>query len=63
MPVNEEMMKEMDEAAKKAEEELKQKIDVWTARDLVLWWTNWYMISGHKRLGRILVSIAKSRAD
>ena len=59
MPVDEEMMGPMDEAAAQAQAELQQYSNEWSARDMVTWWTKWYMKAGHKRLGRILVTIGK----
>jgi hypothetical protein len=47
-------LEEMDEAAKQAEEELKQ-LDQKSVEIVANWWINWYMKAGHKRLGRILV--------
>lgn len=46
----------MDEAAEQAAHELVEAIDCWTARDVVGWWSKWYLKAGHKRLGRILVT-------
>jgi len=59
MPANEEMMKQMDEAAEQAEKELDDNLENWSAKDIVSWWTKWYMKTGHKRLGRILVAKGK----
>ena len=61
MPANEELMKQMDEAAKQAEEELRSNLDKWSAKDVIGWWAKWYLKSGHKRLGRLLVSISKNK--
>jgi hypothetical protein len=59
MPANEEMMAKIDAAAGEAEKELKEKYTGWSANDLIDWWARWYMKAGHKRLGRVLVSISK----
>jgi hypothetical protein len=59
MPADEEMMKRMDEAAAQAQAELQQDFSNWAAHDLIVWWTKWYTIAGHKRLGRILVAMGK----
>jgi hypothetical protein len=59
MPVNEEMMRQMDEAAEQAEIELDQNMDNWSAQDVISWWSKWYMRTGHKRLGRLLVARGK----
>lgn len=46
----------MDAAAKEAAAELKSKnLDTMPAKDLIAWWTKWYIKAGHKRLGRILI--------
>ena len=54
-----EKQKEMDAEATQARRELEQNLDAWKARDLTIWWNRWYLKAGHKRLGRILVDIAK----
>ena len=59
MPADENLMKQMDEAAAQAQSEFKGKEDQWSAKDLIDWWTKWYLKAGHKRLGRILVSIGE----
>ena len=61
MPVNEELMQQMDEAAAQAKTELDQNFEVWSAKDMVVWWSKWYLKTGHKRLGRILVAIGKTQ--
>jgi hypothetical protein len=58
MPFDEAQAAQMDEAARTALAELKENVDAWTARDLIKWWSGWYMKAGHKRLGRILVGIS-----
>lgn len=60
MPANEELMRQMDEAADQAKVELEQNIINLSARDIITWWSKWYMKTGHKRLGRILVAMGKS---
>ncbi len=50
----------MDDAAKEACDELTKNIKSWTAQDLTTWWSTWYMRAGHKRLGRILVKLARA---
>lgn len=60
MPFDDEAMRHMDEAAEQAQDELKAQIDNMSAQDLIKWWSKWYMKAGHKRLGRILVSMGKS---
>ncbi len=59
MPDNDELMKQMDEAALQARAELVKKIETWSAKELIAWWTRSYMKAGHKRLGRILVELGK----
>lgn len=49
-----------DEAAKIAEQEL-TNISRESVEPISAWWLKWYMKAGHKRLGRILVKIAKAR--
>jgi len=59
MPANEEGMRQMDEAASRAQEELARNLETWSARELAAWWATWYLKAGHKRLGRILVAMHK----
>ncbi len=61
MPFDEAQARQMDEAAEKALEEIKENLGTWSADDLVKWWARWYLKAGHKRLGRILVAISKNR--
>ncbi|MFA6599814.1 MAG: hypothetical protein WC352_07495 [Candidatus Omnitrophota bacterium] len=56
---NEMKMKQMDEAAEAAKKELHKSFADWTARDIVAWWSRWYLKAGHKRLGRTLVALGK----
>ena len=49
----------MDAAATEAHNELMEHVDNWSALELIGWWSRWYMKAGHKRLGRVLVSLAK----
>jgi len=63
MPENEELMKQMDEAAVAAEAELVQGVNSWSAKDLIAWWARSYMKAGHKRLGRVLVAQNKKLAE
>ena len=57
MPVNEEVVKNMDAAAEVAEEKLKE-----ISKDVTIqiadWWKNNYMKAGHKRLAKILLTYA-----
>ena len=60
-------MSEFDQAAEKANEDL-QKImkdmkeeERTGILELAQWWKDHYMKAGHKRLGRILVQIAKAQ--
>jgi hypothetical protein len=59
MPDKEEVMKQMDDAAKLAGEEFEKNYEKWSAKDVVGWWSGWYLQAGHKRLGRMLVARAK----
>jgi hypothetical protein len=54
---------EMDKAALEAEKELRQKLETSSATALYVaeWWSKWYMQAGHKRLGRLMVKIAKEQ--
>jgi hypothetical protein len=62
MPMDEEGMRRMDEAASRAQEELERNLEAWSARELAAWWATWYLKAGHKRLGRILVAMQKRSA-
>lgn len=59
--MDEDTRRQMDEAAQEARGELEQYLNEWRARDVAAWWHKWYMKAGHKRLGRVLVDIAKKR--
>jgi hypothetical protein len=61
MPADEGLMRQMDDAAAQAQTELEQNIDNLSARDIISWWSKWYMKTGHKRLGRILVAMGKAQ--
>jgi hypothetical protein len=52
----------MDVAAKEAEKDL-ATLDQAAVEAVAAWWSKWYMAAGHKRLGRLLVKIAKSAAN
>lgn len=54
-----ENLREMDEAAEEAKRELMTNVDHWSARALASWWAKWYLRAGHKRLGRLLLELAK----
>ena len=54
-----EQMKQMDDAAAQAEAELTKNGANWSAKELISWWSRWYLKAGHKRLGRILVAVGK----
>lgn len=45
---------EMENAAREANSELRPDM---TILEVSLWWKKWYMKAGHKRLGRLLVSL------
>lgn len=49
---------EMSEFAEEAEEELNELV-VKSVMDVAKWFEKWYLKVGHRRLGRILVRIAK----
>lgn len=51
-------MPEMDLAAEEAAKELDPG---WTAQELAQWWAKWYMKTGHKRLGRLIVALSAKK--
>ena len=53
-------MPEMDLAAEEAAQELNLS---WTAQELAQWWAKWYLKAGHKRLGRLIVVMAKKEVS
>jgi len=53
--------KSFDEAAAVAAEELK-KLPAEHVKVVADWWAKYYMTAGHKRLGRLLVSISKGKS-
>jgi len=55
------VLAKMDAAAEEAEKEL-ATLDRKAVEILAAWWLKWYITAGHKRLGRLLVKIAKSAA-
>ena len=55
------VLAKMDAAAEEAERDL-STLDQATVERIAAWWLKWYMTAGHKRLGRILVRIAKAGA-
>ena len=55
------VLAEMDAAAKEAEKDL-ATLDQAAVEVVAAWWSKWYATAGHKRLGRMLVRIAKSGA-
>ena len=63
MPIDEGLMQEMDDSAIRAKAEIEHNIDDLSARDVINWWTKWYLKTGHKRLGRILIAIGKTKSD
>jgi hypothetical protein len=54
------VLAEMDAAAGEAEKDL-GTLDQAAVQDIAAWWAKWYMKAGHKRLGRIMVKLAKKR--
>jgi hypothetical protein len=55
------VLAEMDAAAGEAEKDL-ASLDQAAVETVARWWLKWYTTAGHKRLGRLLVKIAKSGA-
>ncbi len=56
------VLAEMDAAAGEAGRDL-ATLDQAAVETVAAWWLKWYMTAGHKRLGRLLVKIAKSGAN
>ena len=54
------VLAKMDVAAEEAEKDL-ETLDRAAVETLAAWWLKWYMKAGHKRLGRIMVKLAKSK--
>jgi hypothetical protein len=54
------VLAKMDAAAEEAEKDL-GTLDRAAIEVVATWWLKWYMKAGHKRLGRIMVKIAKSK--
>ena len=52
------VLAEMDAAAGEAEKDL-TTLDQAAVETVAAWWSKWYMKAGHKRLGRIMVKVAK----
>jgi len=53
-------VEDMDNAAKEAETELTEKMPGEAVTQVAEWFAKWYLKAGHKRLGRLLVKIAKN---
>ena len=51
---------EMDAAAEEAEKEL-ATLDQAAVKTIAAWWAKWFMKAGHKRLGRLMVKVAKKK--
>ena len=51
---------EMDAAAEEAEKEL-ATLDQAAVETVAAWWAKWFMKAGHKRLGRLMVKVAKKK--
>ena len=54
------VLAKMDAAAEEAEKDL-ATLDQAAVETIAAWWLKWYMTAGHKRLGRIMVKLAKSK--
>ncbi len=54
------VLAKMDAAAEEAEKDL-GTLDRAAIEVVAAWWLKWYMKAGHKRLGRIMVRVAKSK--
>jgi hypothetical protein len=58
MPTDDQL-RQMDSAADDAKKVLLEHLDQWSAKAVATWWSVWYLKAGHKRLGRILVDLAR----
>jgi hypothetical protein len=54
------VLAKMDAAAAEAEKDL-GSLDRAAIEAIAAWWLKWYMTAGHKRLGRIMVKVAKRK--
>ena len=54
------VLAEMDASAGEAEKDL-ATLDQAAVETVAAWWAKWYMKAGHKRLGRIMVKLAKKK--
>jgi hypothetical protein len=54
------VLAEMDAAAREAEKDL-ATLDQAAVETIAVWWLKWYMKAGHKRLGRMMVKVAKKK--
>jgi len=54
------VLAEMNAAAEEAEKDL-ATLDQAAVETIAAWWAKWYMKAGHKRLGRIMVRLAKKK--
>ena len=54
------VLAEMDAAASEAEKEL-ATLDQQAVKTVAAWWSKWFMKAGHKRLGRLMVKVAKNK--
>jgi hypothetical protein len=54
------LLAKMDAAAEEAEKGL-GTLDRAAIEVVAAWWLKWYMKAGHKRLGRIMAKVAKSK--
>ena len=53
-------IEDMDNATKEAEAELAKTVSGEAVAQVAEWFAKWYLKAGHKRLGRLLVKIAKN---
>lgn len=56
------MKTDFDANAALARKELPDNLSEWNAEDVSRWFARWYMLAGHKRLGRMLVRAGKAVA-
>ncbi len=53
------ILEQMDADCLEARKDLERHLDEWQAKDVAVWCKRWYMRAGYKRLGRVLVDLAK----
>jgi hypothetical protein len=57
VPIDPDDAHRLDENTAKAETEIQGQWQLWSAVAVAKWWTRWYPLCGHKRLGRVLLNV------